>query len=36
MQKGKAYDNLGNACDSLGDYKEAIEFHQHLPVSQKR
>ena len=28
MQKGKAYDNLGNACDSLGDYKKAIEFHQ--------
>ena len=29
MQKGKAYGNLGNACDSLGDYKKAIEFHQH-------
>ena len=28
MQKGKAYRNLGNVCDSLGDYKKAIEFHQ--------
>ena len=28
MQKGKAYGNLGNACDSHGDYKKAIEFHQ--------
>ena len=28
MQKGKAYDNLGIACDSLGEYKKAIEFHQ--------
>ena len=28
MQKGKAYGNLGNACDSLGDYKKTIEFHQ--------
>ena len=28
MPKGKAYRNLGNVCDSLGDYKKAIEFHQ--------
>ena len=35
MQKGKAYRNLGNVCDSLGDYKKAIEFYQHLLVLQK-
>ena len=28
MQKGKAYRNLGNVCDSLGVYKKAMEFHQ--------
>ena len=35
MQKGKAYGNLGNACDSLGDYKKAIEFHQQSLSTSK-
>ena len=26
--EGKAYTNLGIACQSIGDYKNAIEFHQ--------
>ena len=36
MQKGKAYRNLGNVCDSLGDYKKAIEFHQQSLSIAKR
>ena len=26
--KGRAYGNLGNTCQSLGDYQKAIEYHE--------
>ena len=29
-RQGRAYTNLSNACYSLGDYKEAIEFDQQV------
>ena len=34
--EGKAYSNLGNACDSLGDFQKAIENHERdLKISKE-
>ena len=34
--EGKAYGNLGNAYDSLGDFQKAIEYHErHLKISKE-
>ena len=34
--EGRAYGNLGNAYDSLGDYQKAIEYHEkHLKIAKK-
>jgi len=33
LEQGKAYRNLGNAYDSLGDFKKAIHYHErHLEI----
>ena len=32
--EGRAYGNLGNAYQSLGDYQKAIEYHEkHLRIA---
>ena len=34
--EGRAYGNLGNACDDLGDFKQALEYHnQHLRIAKE-
>ena len=34
--EGGAYANLGNACDSLGNFKQALEYHnQHLSIAKE-
>ena len=34
--EGRAYGNLGNAYDSLGDYQKAIEYHEkHLKIAKE-
>ena len=34
--KGNAYGNLGNAYDSLGDVKKAIEYYNlHLKIAKE-
>ncbi|CAH3152750.1 unnamed protein product, partial [Pocillopora meandrina] len=34
--EGNAYGNLGNAYDSLGDFKKAIEYHNlHLKIAKE-
>ena len=34
--EGKAYGNLGNVYDSLGDFQKAIEYHKrHLKISKE-
>ena len=33
-EEGRAYGNLGNAYQSLGDYRKAIEYHEkHLKIA---
>ena len=34
--EGRAYGNLGNAYQSLGDYQKAIEYHEkHLKIAKE-
>ena len=34
--EGKAYGNLGNALESLGDYRKAIDYHEkHLKIAKE-
>ena len=34
--EGRAYGNLGNACQCLGDFKQALEYHnQHLSIAKE-
>jgi len=34
--EGKAYGNLGNACESQGDFSQAIEYHtQRLAIAKE-
>ena len=34
--EGRAYCNLGNAYHSLGDFKQAIEYHMlHLTIAKE-
>ena len=33
---GRAFANLGNACDALGDYQRAFEYHEkHLKIAKQ-
>ena len=36
MEKEGAYANLGNAYHSLGDFKKAIEYHEHASQNCQR
>ena len=34
--EGRAYSNLGNALDSLGNFKTAIDYHdRHLKIAKE-
>ena len=34
--EGRAYGNLGNAYQGLGDFKQAIKYHeQHLSIAKE-